>query len=79
MLLQGDGGKMALTEIRTILVDSDISPFEVIHSGLVSKLLQFLTSTSNQEKFTRDMHLRIFLNVFLNTPVSIISLVYKEI
>lgn len=55
----------ALKEIRAIVVESDISPFEVIHSGLVSKLLNFLTSAGNQE-YCREVKLRQFLHVFWN-------------
>ena len=51
-----------------ILKDSDISPFEVIHSGLVRKLLAYLTTMTGAAP--RDVRIRRFLHVFLNCPVS---------
>merc|ERR1719422_2994663 len=44
-------GERCLREIQTILVENDISPFEVTQSGLVPSLLSYLTkpdSTSSQ-------------------------------
>ncbi|GAB6020162.1 Ubiquitin-protein ligase [Chamberlinius hualienensis] len=41
-----DLGQSALREICNIVMQSDISPFELIHSGLVRKLLEYLTSHS---------------------------------
>ncbi|XP_033112984.1 E3 ubiquitin-protein ligase TRIP12-like isoform X2 [Anneissia japonica] len=59
----------ALQEISTILCDSDISPFEVLHSGLIGKLLNYLTfSSTGIERSTRHCRLRRFLHVFLNCP-----------
>lgn len=72
-LFQNDSGMKALEEIRTILVDSDISPFEVIHSGLVKILLNYLTVVSSRDKNLRENQLRVFLNVFLGAPVSLRS------
>ncbi|RXG69698.1 E3 ubiquitin-protein ligase TRIP12 [Armadillidium vulgare] len=37
----------SLTEISEIVRESDISPFEVIHSGLVRALLNYLTASEN--------------------------------
>ena len=47
--------------------DSDVSPFEIIHSGLVEKLLSYITY---HDPMLRDLRLRKFLHVFLNCPVS---------
>ena len=47
--------------------DSDVSPFEIIHSGLVEKLLTYITVSDPQ---LRDLRLRKFLHVFLGCPVS---------
>lgn len=58
-----------LEEIAAIMRDSDVSPFEIIHSGLVNKLLHYLT-TPNTTKANRDLCIRRFLHVFLNCPVS---------
>lgn len=66
-----DGGLKALEEIRAVVVESDISSFEVIHSGLVKKLLHFLTA-ANGSGFgsnVRDDRLRIFLHVFMGSPL----------
>lgn len=63
-----DNGIQALQEICDIMRSSDVSPFEVIHSGLVNKLLQYLTA--NSATVARDERIRRFLHVFLNCPVS---------
>ena len=56
----------ALREISVIVRDSDVSAFEVIHSGLVNKMLQYLTL---QDPHLRDLRIRRFLHVFLGCPV----------
>ena len=61
-----------LKEIASIMHESDVSPFEIIHSGLVKKLLQYLTSTSGAVH--RDLRIRRFLHVFLNCPVRVLHL-----
>ncbi|RZF46922.1 hypothetical protein LSTR_LSTR013234 [Laodelphax striatellus] len=55
----------ALCELRDIVMVSDISPFEVNHSGLIRSLLQYLTDPRD----SRDQRLRTFLHVFANTPL----------
>lgn len=69
--LQGQGSDAetlsALSQLKDIVMASDISPFEVNHSGLIRSLLQFLTRASDN---SRDDRLRAFLNVFANCPVS---------
>ncbi|KAH3807898.1 hypothetical protein DPMN_136246 [Dreissena polymorpha] len=55
-----------LKEISLIMMDSDVSPFEVIHSGLVNKFLQYLTTMEGA--VPRDVRIRRFLHVFLNCP-----------
>ncbi|RUS90169.1 hypothetical protein EGW08_002048, partial [Elysia chlorotica] len=64
--VQGDGGLDCLQELATIMRESDISPFEVIHSGLISQLLEYLTSSVGD--VDRDVRIRRFLHVFLNCP-----------
>ena len=59
----------ALQDISVIMKESDVSPFEVIHSGLVKKLLIYLTSMDGL--VPRDVRIRRFLHVFLNCPVSL--------
>ncbi|XP_064615750.1 E3 ubiquitin-protein ligase TRIP12-like [Liolophura sinensis] len=61
-----------LEEIAAIMRDSDVSPFEIIHSGLVNKLLHYLT-TPNTTKANRDLCIRRFLHVFLNCPTPEVS------
>lgn len=56
---------VSMQEIASIVKDSDVSPFEIIHSGLVEKLLAYLTTTDVRQ---RDLRLRRFLHVFLNCP-----------
>lgn len=60
-------GLPALKELCDILKESDISPFEVNHSGLVEALLEFLTQVNET---SRDDRLRTFLHVFADCPVS---------
>ena len=66
-LLVMDRDLSALREISVIMRDSDVSAFEVIHSGLVNKILQYLTL---QDPHLRDLRIRRFLYVFLGCPVS---------
>ena len=58
----------ALQDIAAITRESDVSPFELIHSGLVGKFLTYLTTLNAEE---RQMKLRRFLHVFINCPVSL--------
>ncbi|XP_071951146.1 E3 ubiquitin-protein ligase TRIP12-like isoform X2 [Antedon mediterranea] len=67
--LDGMTDMKALQDICKILCDSDISPFEVLHSGLLGKLLTYMTfSSTGSETTTRKTRLRRFLHVFLNCP-----------
>ncbi|XP_029650609.1 E3 ubiquitin-protein ligase TRIP12 isoform X2 [Octopus sinensis] len=66
LTIEEDNGIQALQEICDIMRSSDVSPFEVIHSGLVNKLLQYLTA--NSATVARDERIRRFLHVFLNCP-----------
>lgn len=58
---------MALEELRNILLESDISPFEVNHSGLIKAMLNFMTNENGN--VSRNDRLRLFLNVFANLPL----------
>ncbi|CAN7997409.1 unnamed protein product [Ixodes pacificus] len=73
--LQTDHGLQALQEIRAVLLEGDVSSFEVIHSGLVSRLLSFLTMANCH----RDDRLRTFLQVFLHTPQYNPDVVYDQV
>ncbi|XP_053681255.1 E3 ubiquitin-protein ligase TRIP12 [Anopheles nili] len=58
----------ALKELRNILMESDISPFEVNHSGLIRAMLNYMANDENPlvERATR---LRMFLHVFAGLPL----------
>jgi len=58
-----------LKELRTIVMESDISSFEVNHSGLIGALLAFLTD-DNGYRTPRESRLRAFIHVFADCPVS---------
>lgn len=57
----------ALLELREILIESDISPFEVNYSGLIKALLSYLADLVGP--FDRDQRMRILLNVFADMPL----------
>ncbi|KAM7362392.1 E3 ubiquitin-protein ligase ctrip isoform 3-T5 [Cochliomyia hominivorax] len=57
----------ALLELKTILLESDISPFEVNHSGLIKAMLNFMTS--EEGLVDRDARLRAFMHVFAGLPL----------
>lgn len=57
----------ALEELRNILIESDISPFEVNHSGLIKAMLGYMTNENGN--VLRNDRLRSFLYVFSNLPL----------
>lgn len=59
----------AMFDLRNILIESDISPFEVNHSGLIKALINFMTL--EEGKVNRDERLKIFLHVFTGLPLRI--------
>jgi len=62
-----------LREISSIVSDTDVSSFEIIHSGLITKLSSYLTSsapTHDQSSSSRNDRLRLFLHVFAGCPVN---------
>ncbi|XP_029301947.1 E3 ubiquitin-protein ligase TRIP12 isoform X3 [Cottoperca gobio] len=67
--LQVDGGMECLAEISTIVSESDVSSFEIQHSGLVKQLLVYLTSSTDRDLLSRDVRLKRFLHVFTGCPV----------
>ncbi|CAG9853614.1 unnamed protein product [Phyllotreta striolata] len=58
----------ALLDLREILMESDISPFEVNYSGLIKALLSYLADVNGP--FDREQRLRILLNVFADCPLN---------
>lgn len=69
-LPQVDGGMECLVEISSIVSESDVSSFEIQHSGLVKQLLVYLTSSTDRDLLSRDVRLKRFLRVFAGCPVS---------
>uniref|UniRef100_A0A182HKI1 E3 ubiquitin-protein ligase n=1 Tax=Anopheles arabiensis TaxID=7173 RepID=A0A182HKI1_ANOAR len=65
---RGEECLSALQELRDILMESDISPFEVNHSGLIRAMLNYMANDENPlvERATR---LRMFLHVFAGLPL----------
>uniref|UniRef100_A0A8C5HXD4 E3 ubiquitin-protein ligase n=1 Tax=Gouania willdenowi TaxID=441366 RepID=A0A8C5HXD4_GOUWI len=68
--LQVDGGMECLVEISNIVSESDVSSFEIQHSGLVKQLLLYLTSSADRDLLSRDVRLKRFLHIFAGCPVS---------
>ena len=62
-----ENGK-ALHDIATIIAKGDVSPFEMVHSGLLTKLFQFLTDDISIPN-DRPERLKQFLNIFVNIPL----------
>uniref|UniRef100_A0A8C4ZY84 E3 ubiquitin-protein ligase n=1 Tax=Gadus morhua TaxID=8049 RepID=A0A8C4ZY84_GADMO len=72
--MQVDGGVECLLEISGIVSESDVSSFEIQHSGLVKQLLLYLTSNTDRDVVGRDLvgrdvRLKRFLNVFYGCPL----------
>ena len=57
-----------LEELGTIVMESDICPFEVNDCGLIGALLRFLVSEDGY-LIPRDQRLGSFIHVFPNCPV----------
>lgn len=75
-LTQVDGGLECLVEISSIVSESDVSSFEIQHSGLVKQLLVYLTSSTDRDLLSRDVRLKRFLRVFAGCPVSDLGLIF---
>lgn len=69
-VFQVDSGVECLEEISNIVSESDVSSFEIQHSGLVKQLLLYLTSNSERDTVSRDERIKRFLHVFFSCPVS---------
>ncbi len=69
-MFQVDSGVECLEEISSIVSESDVSSFEIQHSGLVKQLLLYLTSNSERDTISRDERIKRFLHVFFDCPVS---------
>ncbi|XP_048588238.1 E3 ubiquitin-protein ligase TRIP12 isoform X2 [Nematostella vectensis] len=57
----------ALKEINTVLSDSDgVSSFEILHSGLVTKLLSYITPQPSDDGPDLEKRLRVFVQSFMD-------------
>jgi len=70
---QGNEDINALLELKEIVLTSDISPFEVNHSGLIKSLTVYLTEVTLGFDHRSD-RLRKFLHVFAGYPVSVTNI-----
>jgi E3 ubiquitin-protein ligase TRIP12 len=64
---QIENGK-SLLDIANIIAKGDVSPFEMVHSGLITKLFQYLTDDISIPN-DRPARLKQFLNIFINLPL----------
>jgi E3 ubiquitin-protein ligase TRIP12 len=58
----------ALRDIANIIAKGDVSPFEMVHSGLITKLYQYLTDDLSIPN-NRSDRVKQFLNIFMNIPL----------
>ncbi|EDV29613.1 uncharacterized protein TRIADDRAFT_52184 [Trichoplax adhaerens] len=58
-------------ELKSVTIggDENITTFEMIHSGVITSLLKFLSGTNLNSELKMKHHIQ-FLNVFLNFPLS---------
>ncbi|VDN27179.1 unnamed protein product [Gongylonema pulchrum] len=61
-----DVGSAPLTEFKTILLENDVSAFEMNHSGVLTSLCTYLTSTSSLHQPPRKLRLKRFAAVFMS-------------
>jgi E3 ubiquitin-protein ligase TRIP12 len=59
----------ALRDIAHIIANGDVSPFEMVHSGLISKLYQYLTDDLSTPH-DRPQRLKQFLTIFSQLPIN---------
>ncbi|XP_076454353.1 E3 ubiquitin-protein ligase TRIP12-like isoform X2 [Babylonia areolata] len=74
--VEEDRGVESLETIARLMQESDVSPFEVIHSGLIRSLLTFLTSQDGV--LDRDVRIRQFLHAFLACPQAEVTHVKEQ-
>ncbi|XP_048481765.1 E3 ubiquitin-protein ligase TRIP12 isoform X3 [Plutella xylostella] len=70
--------RLALEQLRDTLLQHDLSPFEVNHSGVLGALLQFLTGGEAEEPRAAEQRLRLFLHVFADMPLQPDSLDWQS-
>ncbi|UJR37286.1 hypothetical protein I4U23_029995 [Adineta vaga] len=57
----------ALRDIASIIAKGDVTPFEMVHSGLITKLYQYLTDDISLPN-DRLERLKLFLHIFISIP-----------
>ncbi|VDK88232.1 unnamed protein product [Litomosoides sigmodontis] len=64
-----DVGSAALTGFKTILLENDVSAFELNHSGVLTALCKYITNSSPAHQPPRKLRLKRFVAVFMSlTP-----------
>lgn len=66
----------ALTELRDIVLESDISPFEMNYSGLIRALLNYLTTV--EAPGNRYDRLRMFWKLFAESTVTFLIFIHFD-
>lgn len=61
-----DVGSAPLIELKSVLVENDVSAFELSHSGVLSALTNYLTSVSPRLQPPRKLRLKRFAAVFMS-------------
>ena len=64
----GKDSSEGLGDIATIIGKGDVSPFEMVHTGLITKLFQYLTDDISMPN-DRPERLKQFLHIFSNIPL----------
>lgn len=62
----------AFEELKSVLMDGDISPFELIHSGIVTQLYRYLTESDSKKPDDRKERIRTFLSIFAGCPKNVV-------
>ncbi len=66
-------GTKPLEDLKSTVLETDVSSFEILHSGLIGALVKYLTSEDSPDGMSprkdRDSRLRRFSTVFLNVKV----------
>uniref|UniRef100_A0A914ZIP5 E3 ubiquitin-protein ligase n=4 Tax=Parascaris TaxID=6254 RepID=A0A914ZIP5_PARUN len=66
LITEKDVGSAPLSELKTIMLENDVSAFELSHSGVLSALIEYLTSTSPSLQPPRKLRLKRFAAVFMS-------------
>lgn len=59
--------------LQTIMLENDVSAFELSHSGVLSALIEYLTSTSPSLQPPRKLRLKRFAAVFMSLNVGLLT------